>query len=252
MRQFAFAACVSLLIAMPAVAAPKEKSKKSKTPSLSAAVAKAHARIDALKESADTIPEMVDSLGVFKGRLSVTCKKVDIVESAGAVTLHATLQSKRGKPERYRTTDERSRIAEHNEKLREIRDSLRNALSDENASYRNDKEKTQARIRAHKERVRDIKKDHDGQLKEVQRLLREDGQRIDGHAKARKAACETIQLEIHITGSIPDEWLTKPKIKLYATVESFELGTEPEEIGGAPRIAKMKLDCAGFAKLAIK
>lgn len=249
MRRLLTIAFVAMLTAPLMVEA---KPKKKKTPSLAAAVAKAHARIDALKESPDTIPEMVESLGVFKGKLAVTCKKVDIAEAPGGQVLLATMKSKRGRPERYRTTDERLIIAGHNEKLKEIRDSLRNALSDASAAYRRDKDKTQSEIRDYKEKVRDIKKDHDNQMKEVQKLLREDGNRIGADAKTRKEACETIQLEIRITRGIPDEWLTKPKIKLFATVDSFELGTEPDELGAAPRIALIKLECSDFAKLASK
>lgn len=235
----------ALLVALPAEAKPKKK----KTPSLTAAVAKAHARIDGLKESAETVPELIETLGVFKGKLLVTAKRQDIAESGGVQIIHATMRAKRGNPNRYRTSEERIAIADHTAKLKDIRDSLRIALSDENAAFRNDPDKKKPNVaRAHKEKIRDIKRDHDSQLKEAQRRLQEDGKRIGQEAKRRKAECETVHLEIQVKGAIPDEWMKKPKMKLYGTVESFELGTEPEELGAAPRIAKLRIECLRFAK----
>lgn len=238
----------ALLVALPAEAKPKKK----KTPSLTAAVAKAHARIDGMNESAETIPEMIESLGVFKGKFIVTCQRIDIQDAPDGKTLKATLRAKRGLPSRYRTEDERKQILYVNDRMKSAKEELKIALQDALDGKKSETEKKRKPsseiARDYKQRVREAKREFDGKTKQAKKQIVEVGKRIRVEEEKRKAACETIYLDIRIDGDIPDEWMKKPKMKLYATVESFELGAEPEELGAAPRIAKLKLECVKFAK----
>jgi hypothetical protein len=232
---------------------PKEDSKPRK---LSVAVAKAHTLMDRAargKIENDDISESIPP-DHFNGEFAVSIR----IKSVGVNSLSGHFVVKRGRKLRYRTEEERSVLASFSERtklLEDERDERVNGVWDNSYYVQQGKDsqllKGRKKLNAMgKARVKDLKREYAEQIGEVkaERLVRE--KEIRANESRRRQSSEWVSVNaLILEGALTKKVINNlPKMKsLPALVRVHEVsyGEEPEEIGGARRIATLELEIVG-------
>lgn len=235
---------LALVIGCLIVAAPVRAQDKKKEPTpLAAAIKKAHVAIDKAKATPELAENVVKASKALDGVFLVTMDKSKLEEKDGATIIHGTVTVSRGK-DRYRTESERLQIAEVTSRMKIAQTQVTNAKRPrvkKETAYRNETEES-----ADSSVIADAERHLSKVKHELAALMKS----LNALADKRRLASEVIAVELKIPNKIKakidlDKMLLSDKVKLSAKVASWKMGTEPAEIGGAPRIASVVLEAVG-------
>lgn len=238
----------ALLVALPA---------EAKTTKLKTAVSKAQFIIGRDGATAETAESVLTSEKCFAGKFSATIN-VKAYEVAGATaTIRGTVRVVRGSKSRYRTDEERSSIADLNAQIKGGREAMEQAIKSVRASDAyNDTVGggggllgAKKRLNAlGKSRIREIKLEFATESAKLKKLLIERNKEVMKAEKARRAACESVDVTVTIPAdkiprSLADKMSDEKlrKMSVMVSVKGFKVGNEPKELGGSPRISAMDL-----------
>lgn len=237
---------LALVIGCLIVAAPVRAQDKKKEPTpLAAAIKKAHVAIDKAKATPELAEGVVKASKALDGVFIVTMDKSKLEEKDGATIIHGTVTVSRGK-DRYRTESERLQIADASRELKDAQEALSRASKPrirKETATNNDAEIVDDGNNEYRSRCQ-------GALSAAKSKMAALMKTLNAAADKRRLASEVIAVELKIPNKIKakidlDKMLLSDKVKLSAKVASWKMGTEPAEIGGAPRIASVVLEAVG-------
>ncbi|MEK6643639.1 MAG: hypothetical protein AABZ08_06990 [Planctomycetota bacterium] len=221
---------------------------KSPTP-LSAAIIKAHKAIDKSKATTDLADGVVKASKAFDGVFLATVNKSKMEEKDGKAIIYGSLAVGRGAKDRYRTVDERLILENASKAVSLAKDAVNDAKPKiKRESMNNNEARVEEDQYAKEHRFKCEKR-----LAAAQSELRKAGIKVNAAADKRRKAAEEIKIELIVPKALRskldlDAMMLSEKLKLVTKVTGWKMGIEPEEIGGAPRLATLTLEVTGKAE----
>lgn len=210
---------------------------------LSAAITKAHAAIDRADATPQLAGEVIKKSKALDGSFVVSLSKTKMEESVGMVTLRGFISSPRGKKERYRTEDERRAIEDLSESVQAAKDTLAEASKTKHSgdtATSNSKDVPPDPA---------LKKQAEATYKKTQRAMADFVKKVNAISEQRRKRCEEVEIEIIAPSSAKESLdVLEARIKVNAYPVVVFIDTEPEELGGSPRIKKLILNTDIAAK----
>ena len=235
---------VGILLVAMMLGPPDDKAKKGenaapedKAKSLAAGVLEVQ-RLCANFEKADSAARtVIDKARVFEREFSalVEIKRVEHAAD-GAMLLQGSVIAKHPDRDRYRTAAERQKIGDASRKISEAR--ARSAESD---------------IKRHKPLTPEGARGRQSVLRKLQREFKAILDPIRKKEDERRTACEVIPVQVRVAAELSrtidlQKLVTAESVRMTVTIDKYELGLEPKEVGGRIRVSAFELGAKAISE----
>lgn len=234
---------IAIMIPSFCFAAPPKK----KTTFLSRAILDANRLMKTIEQADEHAKQIIVDAGTMKGEFSalVDIDKISVNDD-GETEIDGKVEVKHPDRERYRTPDERAKIAELNAAIDGAKKEAPIRIAEEQAKFKAkwpskpigaNKHYTEDKVNLDRT-IRELKQRQRNAVASTTKARNDYIKSIKGVEQERRELCELLSCTIVVPEKLASKldtpaMLKKKRVKMTVSVREFDLGREPDEIGGA-------------------